>query len=144
MRLIDADALEKDYRSQFESVYKNIRDAVNPSDFYIERQAAYDKKLMKMEMEAFCEYLQARPTIDADAYFGAVDRIKPCPKCRYQIFGSEHARHGWWIDRGDYITTAYGSLDLKVCSNCNAEVTLDGYDYYCPNCGTKMDLEEAK
>ena len=23
------------------------------------------------------------PTIDADAYFDAVDRIKPCPNCRY-------------------------------------------------------------
>lgn len=50
-------------------------------------------------------------------------------------------RRGRWIDRGDYITTAYGSLDLKICSNCNAEVTLDGYDYFCPNCGSKMDLE---
>ena len=48
-------------------------------------------------------------------------------------------RHGRWIDRGDYVTTAYGSLDLKICSECNAEVTLDGYDYYCPNCGAKMD-----
>ena len=54
---------------------------------------------------------------------------------------AEPVRHGRWIDRGDYITTAYGSLDLKVCSNCNAEVTLDGYDYYCSNCGAKMDLE---
>ena len=54
---------------------------------------------------------------------------------------AEPVRHGRWIDRGDYITTAYGSLYMKVCSNCNAEVTLDGYDYYCPNCGAKMDAE---
>lgn len=53
----------------------------------------------------------------------------------------ETVQHGRWIDRGDYITTAYGSLDMKVCSNCNAEVTLDGYDYYFPNCGAKMDAE---
>ena len=54
---------------------------------------------------------------------------------------AEPVRRGKWIDRGDYITTAYGSLDLKVCSYCNAEVTLDDYDDYCPNCGAKMDLE---
>lgn len=63
--LISRSALAKDYRSQFESVYKYIRDTVNPSDFYIERRAAYDKKLMKMEMEAFFEYLQSRPAVDA-------------------------------------------------------------------------------
>ena len=54
---------------------------------------------------------------------------------------AEPVRHGKWIDHGDYITTAYGSLDLKICSICNAEVTLDGYDYYCANCGAKMDGE---
>ena len=55
---------------------------------------------------------------------------------------AEPVRHGRWVDRGDYVTTAYGSLDLKICSCCNAEVTLDGYDYYCPNCGAKMDGED--
>lgn len=65
MRPIDADALEKDYREDFERVYKHTRDAVNPADFYIERKAAYDKELVRMEMEAFCKYLQSRPTIDA-------------------------------------------------------------------------------
>lgn len=54
---------------------------------------------------------------------------------------AEPVRHGRWIDHGDYITTAYGSLDLKICSICNCEVTLDGYDYYCANCGAKMDAE---
>ena len=68
MRLIDADALENDLRSQFESVYKHIRDTVNPSDFYIERKAAYDKKLMEMGMEAFCQYLQSRPTLITETY----------------------------------------------------------------------------
>ncbi len=49
--------------------------------------------------------------------------------------------HGRWINRGDYVTTAYGSLDIKVCSVCNAEVTIDHYDDYCPHCGAMMDLE---
>lgn len=47
-------------------------------------------------------------------------------------------KRGQWIDRGDYVTTAYGSLDIKVCSNCNAEVTIDQHDHFCPNCGAKM------
>ena len=89
MRPIDADALGKDYRSQFEAVYKNARDVVSPSDFYIERQVAYNKALVKMEMEAFFEYLQARPTIDA------VQVIR-CADCAYygkSPFG--HPRIGW-------------------------------------------------
>ena len=50
-------------------------------------------------------------------------------------------RHGRWIDRGDYVTTAYGSLPVKMCSECHMDVTLDDFDNYCPNCGSKMDLE---
>lgn len=71
------------------------------------------------EPEIICGLIQCAPAVDA-----------------------EPVRHGRWIDRGDYVTTAYGSLDLKICSECNAEVTLDGYDYYCPNCGCKMDWGE--
>lgn len=135
MRLIDADALEKDYRSQFESVYKNIRDAVLPSDFYIERKEAYNKKLMKMLMEAFFEYLQGRPSVDADTYFNAVDRIKPCPKCRYQIFGAEPVRHGRWIHD---INNLYG------CSECLARETMSHKNLknFCPECGAKMYEEK--
>ena len=66
MRPIDADALEKDYRRQFDAVYKNIRDTVLPSDFYIERQAAYNKEIVRRDMEAFCEFLHSRPAIDAE------------------------------------------------------------------------------
>ena len=55
VRPIDANALERDYREDFERVYKHTRDAVNPADFYIERMAAYNKELVRMEMEAFCK-----------------------------------------------------------------------------------------
>ena len=50
-------------------------------------------------------------------------------------------RHGRWIDRGDYVTTAYGRLPVKMCSECHMDVTLEDFDSYCPNCGAKMDLE---
>lgn len=75
-RLIDANALEANYRTQFNDVYKHIRDSVNPSDFFIERKAAYDKELARLEMEAFCEYLQSRPTIDA------VEVVR-CRECKH-------------------------------------------------------------
>ena len=96
----------------------------------ISRSAAIEQierreKLMtgdkRVGVEHFKIFLMNRPAIDA-----------------------EPVRHGRWIDHGDYITTAYGSLDLKICSICNAEVTLDGYDYYCANCGAKMDAEVSE
>ena len=47
--------------------------------------------------------------------------------------------HGEWIDISEYVTTAYGHLDIFKCSNCSAEITIDDHDDYCPNCGAKMD-----
>ena len=47
--------------------------------------------------------------------------------------------HGRWIDRGDYVTTAYGSLPVNRCSECHMDVTLEDFDNYCPNCGARMD-----
>lgn len=114
MRLIDADTLEKDYRSQFESVYKNTRSAVLPSDFYIQRKAAYDKELMRMEMEAFCEFLGSRPTIDA-----------------------EPVRHGHW--KGKPIA-GYGNVKCSVCGMFYSENS--GLWNYCPHCGAKMTEKE--
>lgn len=116
MRLIDADALERDYRSQFEAVYKNIRDTVLPSDFYIEREAAYHKELVRSEMEAFFEYLESRPTIDA-----------------------EPVRHGRWkpdVWRFECsVCDTWFNLDDCYSDEPTAEMN------YCPNCGCKMDAE---
>lgn len=115
MRLIDADALEREYRRQFESVYKHTRDTVLPSDFYIERKAAYDKELMRMEMEAFCEFLKSRPTIDAEP-------VVRCKDCKH-----------WG--------TGYGgeTEHIKVCEYANYMVSENGYCVYGER---KMDEEE--
>ena len=52
---------------------------------------------------------------------------------------AEPVRHGRWLNKG-YITTAYGSIDTGDCSACGAvDVPIEPYDYYCPNCGAKMD-----
>lgn len=51
--------------------------------------------------------------------------------------------HGHWIDEGDYITTAYGSIKVRRCSVCEREITIDDWDDYCPCCGAKMDGKEV-
>ena len=106
-RLIDANALEADYRTQFDGVYKHIRDSVNPSDFFIERKAAYDKELARWEMEAFCKYLQSRPTIDAVEVVRCREckhRKDPfvCPMCGECVApeGEDWGVHDWAEDDG--------------------------------------------
>lgn len=86
------------------------------------------------------EHVGNMPTIDADAYFDAADRIKPCPKCRYQIFGSESVRRGEWLIKDVVIDNNGRTMpDWPRCSKCNRQSDLE-YDF-CPNCGAKMDLE---
>lgn len=41
------------------------------------------------------------------------------------------------IDTGDYITTAYGSLNYFKCTECGYEEILDA-DTFCPHCGRKI------
>lgn len=115
MRLIEADALDKDYRIQFERVYKSVRDSVKPSDYFIERKAAYDKELIRLEMEAFCEFIQSRPTIDAEPVrhgrweeyeiphiiccsecdwgTGVDERSNYCPNCGAKMDGGNNDDH---------------------------------------------------
>lgn len=45
------------------------------------------------------------------------------------------------IDTGNYITTAYGSLNYFKCIACGYEEILDA-DNFCPHCGRKIaDIE---
>lgn len=114
-RLIDASELEADYRTQFDGVYKHIRDSVNPSDFFIERKAAYDKELARLEMEAFCEYLQSRPTISA------VEVVR-CRECKqFWEYSEEHKATVENAD-GDCAIRKWRSDDEQFCA-----VTKDDY-----------------
>lgn len=117
MRLIDADALEKEYSRQFDAVYKNIRDTVLPSDFYIERRAAYDKEIVRRDMEAFFEFLQSRHTIDA-----------------------EPVRHGRWI-QSKTVPSYHHCSCCKRAHNMPMSCNVYVLPYYCMDCGAKMDLE---
>lgn len=139
-RLIDADELEKDYRNQFESVYKHIRDSVNPSDFFVERHAAYNKELMRMEMEAFCKYLQSRPTIDAEPVrhgrwewheeWDPPTRLDPP-----ELYDTYWICSACGTDLLQYLKSHFP--DIPSYTECSEEVppTLER----CPSCGAKMD-----
>lgn len=48
---------------------------------------------------------------------------------------------GKWIDEGSYVITAYGQLDIRKCSNCNEDITIDDHDSFCPSCGADMSKE---
>lgn len=41
------------------------------------------------------------------------------------------------VETGDYITTAYGSLNYYRCTACGYEEILDA-DNFCPHCGRKI------
>lgn len=41
--------------------------------------------------ESFLDLLETTPTITADDYFDAVDRIKPCPNCGAPMKGESNA-----------------------------------------------------
>lgn len=54
---------------------------------------------------------------------------------------NEDVKTGHWIDTGDYVTTAYGSIDIYKCSECGGDALID-YDFevnYCPCCGIPME-----
>lgn len=59
---------------------------------------------------------------------------------RFPAVDAEPVKHGRWIrDKNNMV----------VCSTCNVEPLLDDCGFwhksiYCPNCGCKMDLEEAR
>lgn len=41
------------------------------------------------------------------------------------------------IETGDYVTTAYGSMEYYKCSICGYAEILN-YDNFCPHCGRKI------
>ena len=78
MRLIDADALCADLREQWEQVFSKTKTKVRPEDFFIERVSIFHAASISTDIEAFCDYLRDRPTMDAVV----VVRCKDCNSCR--------------------------------------------------------------
>lgn len=110
MRLIDADAFAERMIRQWDTVDE-------------------EKKIEIVAVIAniVTPILVGTPTIDADAYFDSVDRIKPCPKCRYQIFGVEPAKRGRWEN----------GMQCPFCKQIDT-----AKPNFCCNCGAKLDGDE--
>ena len=72
MRPIDADTLERHCKAVIEQSWNH---ASVPASW-------------AQAFATFLDMLETAPTIAADDYFDAVDRIKPCPNCRYTLMGT--------------------------------------------------------
>lgn len=81
MRIIDADKLEAKCKEIIAQERKYGTATVSWAQAY----------------ESFLDLLETTPTITADDYFDAVDRIKPCPKCRYTLLGALTEDEPRWI-----------------------------------------------
>lgn len=73
-----------------------------------------DTALDALKMVA--KWLNEAPTLTADDYFDAVDRIKPCPNCRYTLFGALTEDEPRWIsvterlpEKDGYVTLVHGN-----------------------------------
>lgn len=72
MRIIDADSL-------LDKVLRH----------YTEQEKKGNLSFVACEIkQSFADMVNEAPTLTADDYFDAVDRIKPCPNCRYTLFGA--------------------------------------------------------
>lgn len=53
----------------------------------------------------------------------------------------EERKKGYWIKTGDYITAAYGRIEIYRCSVCHKDIEEDseyGVGNYCSYCGAEM------
>lgn len=73
--------------------------------------------MWSLSYNAICEAIQIAPAVDA------VEVV-----------------HGRWIEHQNYCQGFYESTDYK-CSVCGLERDWLGGVNYCPNCGSKMDLD---
>lgn len=52
----------------------------------------------------------------------------------------------WEMFEPDYTNNSYTMRKIvfhtAICSNCEANITIDDYDRYCPRCGAKMEYTE--
>ena len=94
------------------------------------QNAPYDKRRIMREMWKAVEQLYAENS-------NLKANIKQ-QQVELQQAEKTTKKNGYWIRTGNYVTTAYGSLECMECSNCGAEVTIDEYDSFCPNCGVEM------
>lgn len=81
------------------------------------------------------------PTLTADDYFDAVDRIKPCPNCRYTLLGALTEDEPRWIPVTERLPelipcekagTAYSEAVIVWTTGKKAMIAVwDGIDFLC-------------
>lgn len=92
-----------------------------PCENCISRQAAIKPFLV----DATEEWTSA----DIVKYLKSLPPVTPAPKM------------GHWIDTNVYIPTAYSNIEYVKCSCCGEDSLEEGN--FCPNCGIKMEAENA-
>lgn len=99
--------------------------------FFTEHLPPVTSKPMECEdcvsREAVLEITAETGALETQARVKALPPVTPQPKI------------GHWIVTGDYLTTAYGSVDYVKCSCCGEDSLEEGT--FCPNCGAKMEGE---
>ena len=89
----------------------------------------------------FLDLLETAPTLTADDYFDAVDRIKPCPNCRYTLLGALTEDEPRWIPVTERFPelipcekagTAYSEAVIVWTTGKKAMIAVwDGIDFLC-------------
>lgn len=93
-------------------------------DEYIKREEA---------IEWFLPYAHAGESIDADVVISDIKGMKAADVAP--------VRHGRWLDVREKLL--FGE-HYFLCSNCKSRNGLMISFNYCPNCGSKMDLEVSE
>ena len=88
------------------------------------------------------EYVTKEQVIDWYRPYGQTDEPIPFETLVSDLRDMKTAdvspvRHGRWLQKKHKI---FGNAYDYVCSECGCDYALAEYNY-CPNCGTKMDLE---
>ena len=111
---------------------------------YIDRERLYkdvqaQKEYVLSLYDGSCDCIEtkrAERTCMAAAFVGVLAAIDNQPSA-----DAEPIRHGRWIERRGELHP----LEMDgVCSICGHTTSFYRFHNYCPNCGAKMDLDEAK
>lgn len=113
MRLIDADKIDYTVASVYWGKDEDGKDI-------------YRRTAIATESE-----IDNAPTIDADAYFDAVDRIKACPNCRYTHIHKMFSENGQtpWISVEDKLPINAGDVLVYMPEKIDKIMMY----YYCGN-----------
>ena len=77
--------------------------------------------------QSFADMVNEAPTITADDYFDAVDRIKPCPNCRYTLLGALTEDEPRWIPVTERLPEPFVSVLVQMPGEKPFPTVREGY-----------------